>query len=321
MREPLACPVRDPRRRRVAAPRVQAECGGVMSHPKTLEVNVKKRFSYLLTAGVLAASVLGTPAAFAEDANSNATDVPASDGAGAAASSVEASRDAVESEEAADSTSTSLPSTEQWDPTPVTVYRVYDSSTGEHLYTADLSEKDGLVKSGWKDEGVAWTTPTKSTKPVYRLFNPNNGGDHFYTVDKNEVDSLVADGWHNEGIAFYALPGAVNNDPTNGKRVYGYAVERSLNSEHSGAGTRLFTTSPNETNTIVWWGWTFEGVAWYVLGPGSANDPVWNPKGDVTCEDNAHYYRYNFESGWTYADAKSDAASKGYKNCNLNLQS
>ena len=38
----------------------------------------------------------------------------------------------------------------------VEIYRVYNPNSGEHLYTKSATERDTLVKAGWKDEGVAF---------------------------------------------------------------------------------------------------------------------------------------------------------------------
>ena len=70
----------------------------------------------------------------------------------------------------------------QWRPEEVTIYRLYNPISGEHLYTRDANEKNVLSsKHGWKYEGVGWYAPT-SGKPVYRLYNPGLAN-HLYTTD------------------------------------------------------------------------------------------------------------------------------------------
>lgn len=87
------------------------------------------------------------------------------------------------------------------------VNRVYNPKSGEHLYTSDAYEVKVLTsRNGWKSEGVAFYTPLKSSKPVYRVFNPAAGiGAHFVTGDKYEKDVLVHRNWKYEGIAWYAI--------------------------------------------------------------------------------------------------------------------
>lgn len=42
-------------------------------------------------------------------------------------------------------------------PTMVDVRRYYNPNSGEHFYTIGTAEQKALVKSGWRDEGVAFT--------------------------------------------------------------------------------------------------------------------------------------------------------------------
>lgn len=71
----------------------------------------------------------------------------------------------------------------------VEVYRLYNSSTGEHLYTTDSYEARVLTRrDGWTYEGIGWYAP-KSGIPVYRLYNPVLRN-HLYTTDMNEVRVL-----------------------------------------------------------------------------------------------------------------------------------
>lgn len=86
----------------------------------------------------------------------------------------------------------------------VSVYRVYNPNTSEHVYTEDSAEKDALVALGWADEGAVWNADTYSATAVYRVYNPNTG-EHVFTADGNEKDYLVALGWNDEGIAFYGV--------------------------------------------------------------------------------------------------------------------
>ena len=70
----------------------------------------------------------------------------------------------------------------------VPMYRMYDPSSGEHLYTSDTNEKNELIsKHNWRYEGIGWYAPT-SGKPVYRLYNPKTG-EHHYTMDENEKNT------------------------------------------------------------------------------------------------------------------------------------
>lgn len=137
----------------------------------------------------------------------------------------------------------------------VSMNRLYNPFTGEHLYTANDTERDSLVKLGWEYEGVGWYAPTKSdtAKPVYRLYNPYApGGDHHYTMNEKEYEACAKAGWQKEGIAWYS-------DGEEAKPLY-----RQYN-PNAASGSHNYTTSKYENNQLVLKGWKAEGKAWYGL--------------------------------------------------------
>lgn len=132
------------------------------------------------------------------------------------------------------------------------MYRLYNSSTGEHLYTSDKNERNTLVRFGWTYENIAWYAPKTSSTPVYRLYNPNNG-DHHYTTDAHERDALDRIGWTYENICWYS-------DDSKGKPLY-----RVFNPYQLGPGAHHFTTDGHERDVLVKLGWRNESTAWYGL--------------------------------------------------------
>ena len=86
------------------------------------------------------------------------------------------------------------------EPDYIPVYRFFNPTTGEHLFTADKKEMDALKAAGWNDEGVAFRAAVNGY-PVYRLFNEKTG-EHYYAAKETEINKLVAEGWVKEGIAF-----------------------------------------------------------------------------------------------------------------------
>lgn len=126
------------------------------------------------------------------------------------------------------------------------VYRCYNPSTGDHMYTTSEIEKDTLLKNGWLDEGIAWKSP-KTGQGVFRFYNPSNG-DHMYTTDFEEVTSMINQGWIFEGVNFVS----------NGSR----AVYRIYN-PYATRGTHMFTKNSTENNMLRQAGWTYEGIAFY----------------------------------------------------------
>ncbi|GFH40468.1 hypothetical protein [Pseudolactococcus insecticola] len=151
----------------------------------------------------------------------------------------------------------------------VNMYRVYNPNSGEHFYTASTAERDGLVKAGWKYEGLGWIAPGKSDAPVYRMYN-KNAGDHHYTMNAAEKNSLIKAGWKYEGIGWYSSEYAQQNS----KSKKELAVYRAYN-PNAKAGSHNYTLNPAEQASLVKAGWKNENVAWYAMIPNTATQK-WN---------------------------------------------
>lgn len=134
------------------------------------------------------------------------------------------------------------------DPNRIKMYRLYNSYTGEHLYTSSGSERIDLVEAGWTSEGIAWRAP-KSGDPVYRLYNPYSS-DHHYTMDEDEVITMVDKGWKHEGIGWYS-------DTNKAVPLY------RLFNKYAAIGTHHYTTDADERDEMVENDWKYEGIAWY----------------------------------------------------------
>ena len=127
------------------------------------------------------------------------------------------------------------------------VYRAYNSSNGEHLYTTNYEEFKVITKNGWDDEGIAFMSELKEKgQAVYRVYNPNNGL-HHYTTDVNEKNALVSLGWNDEGVAFYTSK--------NPKDTPVYRVYNENDSNHH------YTMNANEALALISMGWKNEGIA------------------------------------------------------------
>ena len=141
----------------------------------------------------------------------------------------------------------------------VPVYRLFNRKTGEHFYTTSMAERQALStgkNTNWRTEGIAWYAPKKSSEPIYRLSNPNNGSEHHYTNSKKEKDWLVGLGWRYEGVAWYS-------DTNKVVPIYRHYHPRQRTGNHH------FTTSKGESDHIVKYeGWRYEGVGFYVSKPG-----------------------------------------------------
>lgn len=127
----------------------------------------------------------------------------------------------------------------------VAIYRLYNPNSGEHFYTATISERDKVRKAGWRYEGIGWYASSKGI-PVYRLYNPN-AGDHHFTLNTYERDNLKKLGWRYEGIGFYS---------GGNQKVY-----RQYN-PNAKAGAHNYTLNTHERDLLLKKGWRNEGVGW-----------------------------------------------------------
>jgi len=165
----------------------------------------------------------------------------------------------------------------------VDMYRLYNTVTGEHLYTDKVTERDYLIRLKiWKYEGVAWTVPKESSTGVHRMYNPN-AGDHHYTSDEEEIEALVGYGWKDEGVLFYS---------SDSKEV---AILRQYN-KNAVAGAHNFTTSNDEQDYLVKAGWKSEEVNFYALREG-------DPDSDSGIAFTRHDASGNLITGWVTEDS------------------
>ena len=131
-----------------------------------------------------------------------------------------------------------------------TMYRLYNHWSGEHFYTASVSERDNLVSKGWTYEGVGWYAPGYGDA-VYRLYNPYApGGDHHYTMSLEEYVDLTGVGWKGEGVSWYSDTG------------HSVPVYREYN-PYEFAHNHNYTASVSEHNHLLSLGWRDEGIGWY----------------------------------------------------------
>lgn len=121
------------------------------------------------------------------------------------------------------------------------VYRLYNPYSHEHMLTTAASERANLIKSGWTDEGMAFSSEVDV--PIYRLYNQWSK-QHFFTASLDEANKLIDAGWTYEGIAMF---GAKDGAP----------VYRLVNGEQ-----HLWTADANERDALVKGGWKSEGVGW-----------------------------------------------------------
>ncbi len=149
------------------------------------------------------------------------------------------------------------------DPEPladtVTVYRLYNHWTGEHLFTTNKQEYDDRAKDGWTPEKIAWYSPASASAgdPVYRIYN-HWSGDHYYTADHAEAEQRVGEGWQwdNDGVPIFY---SVDPDAAEGAA---YPIYQLYN-EYATVGTHHWTTKEGEYEDCKRQGWTGEDVKFY----------------------------------------------------------
>ena len=178
--------------------------------------------------------------------------------------------------------------------------RLYNRNSGEHFYTASVSEKNNLVTAGWTYEGLAWTAPGAAGE-IFRLYN-GNAGDHHYTASASERDALIAAGWTYEGVGWCTAAAApdVSSESSTGaasgaSSETGTGTAAGASSEtgtgaasgassKTGTGTvagasgnpvpvyraynpnsgrHSFTADVSEQKALAELGWQDEGIAWY----------------------------------------------------------
>ena len=149
---------------------------------------------------------------------------------------------------------------EEATPSTVSVYRLYNTKTSEHLWTTSASEYRQLpvITGGdWRQEGVAWEAPDGEGTPVYRLYN-RAMGDHYYSMDAGEIRALTTrHGWvvDNGGAPAFWSAGEADPGAIGLYCVYNGRLRK---------GQHHFTASAAERDFLVSRaGWRYEKVAFY----------------------------------------------------------
>ena len=140
----------------------------------------------------------------------------------------------------------------------VPVYRMYNPVTSEHLWTTDVNEYYELLRSDWRQEGVAWSCPDAASPDkgagVVRLYNAGLGT-HHYTASENEIATLTeSEGWtadfNGQPLFYSADEGDAGASPV-------YRLYNGPLSQH------LLTISETEYGALPALDWTQEKVSFY----------------------------------------------------------
>ena len=131
------------------------------------------------------------------------------------------------------------------------VYRFGSMPNNGHFWTTSVIERDDMIRSGYRYEGVAWrANKTTTSLPVYRLYSTPMQK-HLYTTDANEKNVLGASSsWTYEGIAWYSDPNAAKAPVY---RLYSPSTMK-----------HFLTADAYERSELIRTGiFRDEGVAWY----------------------------------------------------------
>ena len=138
------------------------------------------------------------------------------------------------------------------------VQRLYNTNTGNHIYSANQTEVDYLTGNeiGWVAEGVSYKSDENASQAVYRFFVD---GKHFYTANDQERDLLI----NSSEFSNYIYEGESH-------KVYGLldekpeetlAVKRYFNTLD---GSHIYSSSITEQNILSEsTAYVDEGIAWY----------------------------------------------------------
>lgn len=136
------------------------------------------------------------------------------------------------------------------------VFRFYNSSTTQHFYTANTSERDTLINTpayGYSYEGAAFAAsinPLSGLIPLYRFY-ASASSDHFYTTNESEKSNLINTpslGYNFEGVSFYVYGATSPADSP----IYRYF--------NATIGQHLFTGNQSEITGLSS-DWVSEGIA------------------------------------------------------------
>ena len=136
------------------------------------------------------------------------------------------------------------------------VYRLFNTSSGQHLFSSNRNEIDTLTgEQQWINEGASYRLPTSGSQDVYRFLVLSENR-RFYTASNGERDNIInaMSNYIYEGVAFAVY--SPQTPPSNAT-----AVSRFLNLE---TGRHVFSSSQIEKEILGSSSeWRNEGIAWY----------------------------------------------------------
>ena len=141
------------------------------------------------------------------------------------------------------------------------IYRLFQPSTGKHLFSSSLVEIDILTGlptgDSFLNEGIAYSVDVGANQELFRFYHPATGR-HLYSANIHEKSKLLSDldsGYIYEGIAFHVFNSqSLSSSRTEVYRYYDPSAESHFYSANTEEQLLLETSFPH---------WINEGIAWY----------------------------------------------------------
>ena len=141
------------------------------------------------------------------------------------------------------------------------VHRLYQASSGVHLFSSNKHEIDlltGLSIHSFTDEGIAFTISSNASDKLHRFYNVASDS-HFYSANHHEISDMILNHsiqFIHEGVAFQVFStSSVVEQKTPVYRFFDTSSHRHLYSSNS---TEYLSWEENNLD------WVNEGIAWYV---------------------------------------------------------
>ncbi|OAB57964.1 hypothetical protein AY600_07880 [Phormidium willei BDU 130791] len=136
-------------------------------------------------------------------------------------------------------------------------FRLFDRTTGSHVFTASFPEVKQFLDQGWTLESTPFAVNPNdpSAQNVYRLDHPTET-DFLLTMSEQERHQAIRLGYIDQGVVFtaHAEPSPLASEP-----VYRFFSLSATN--------HMYTTSEVEQQHLLALGYQFEEIAFYVSSP------------------------------------------------------
>lgn len=152
------------------------------------------------------------------------------------------------------------------------VYRLYNSSLAQHVWTSDQAALSYYMNNGYTKEGASFTglsplrqeTAAPTGQDLVYRFGGMPGNTHFWTKDIVERDRMIGEGYSYEGVSM-RVSQSQSTVPV--YRLYSPVIRQ-----------HLYTKDAHEADVLASSGnWQNEGLAWYSSASGTPVFRLYSP--------------------------------------------